>query len=131
MSRLLRTVSLTMAALSANCSTEPTNGVTPPDCENEKAALVEFIEDNGSCATDDDCQYAQSWCLLEGRVDCTGAFYFNRSVTAEQFAELDDVYSNCVSADSASDAAENCGTCLKGSLTPICDAGTCVPGPED
>lgn len=119
--------------LGLSCSSESGDetGTVPTDCGEEKAALVALIEDNKTCTTDDDCQAIDSWCLMEGRVNCTGAFYFNRDVTGDQFAEADEAYTSCVSADAGSPASESCGTCLMGFLPAICDGGICVPGPEE
>lgn len=93
-------------------------------CDQERRALVEMIEENRTCKGDEDCQYLVSFCLVDGRVDCTGAFYVNTAVSSELFQERDDAYTECLM-DRSSDA-DDCGTCLAGSRLPYCDNGVCA-----
>lgn len=94
-------------------------------CEDEKHALVQLIEQNRACDNDDDCQYLISFCLEEGRVDCTGAFYVNMNVAAGAFETLDSAHTECMQA--SSDTPDSpCGTCTGTSRLPFCDSGICA-----
>ena len=101
------------------------DGSPSSECTDEKQSLQDLIEQHRACETDDDCQHLASFCLFEGRVDCTGAFYVNRDVTQEEFEQRDDAHTECVQEHSAEPDNE-CGTCLMGSKLPTCDQGVCA-----
>lgn len=94
-------------------------------CEDEKQALVQLLEENRACEIDDDCQYLISFCLEEGRVDCTGAFYVNMNVAAEVFESVDSAHTECMQANSDTPDSP-CGTCTGTSRLAFCDTGICA-----
>lgn len=111
-----------LSALAPSCSTDD-----PDACAAEQQALESLIEAHQACETAADCQFFRSWCLFEGRVDCTGAFYVNREVTAEEFERVDGRLTACV-AESAPNGTADCGHCGMGEAPAACIEGRCGPG---
>lgn len=128
-------LALLVVACSANEPNDPSGGgghggsEPAASCEDEKQALVDLIEQNRACEVDDDCQVLTSFCLYEGRVDCTGDFFVNRNVDEQEFVQVDDAHTACMQAISDEPDSE-CGTCLKIGWAPFCDAGICSPSEE-
>ena len=89
-------------------------------CAEERQALVKAISDHKHCAKDSDCQALVSFCLHEGRVDCTGTFYVNSKLSSEAFGKLDGALSRC-----AGGKLPECATCAKEAVLPACIDGIC------
>lgn len=110
-----------LTALAPSCST-----YDPDACAAERQALKSLIETHSACESAADCQFFRSFCLFEGRVDCTGAFYMNREVTAEEFKRLDVELGACV-AENAPNGTADCGHCGMGEAPAACIDGRCGP----
>ncbi len=114
-----------LTAFAPSCSTDD-----PDACATEQRALQSLIEAHSACETAADCQFFRSWCLFEGRVDCTGAFYVNRELSADEFQGADDALSACL-ADDAPNGTADCGHCGMGEAPAACIEGRCAPGPVE
>lgn len=93
-------------------------------CDLAREALKDLIASHRGCQVDEDCAYHQSFCLREGRIDCTGAFYVNRDLSADTFQEADSAYTNCLS---PTQREEECGFCDMGPADGYCSDGECAP----
>jgi hypothetical protein len=99
-------------------------------CDDIERSLAQLVLDHRSCMTDAECRRVTAFCLFEGRVHCSGAFFVNGELDDSEFAQMEAELLEC-RMEEAGDAGEHgCGTCLGGPLlTPICKAGICMPDP--
>ncbi len=123
-------LAIILGAIQTSCGDNPTdNGekrspsalpVESSNCSEQRQALTKVISDHKQCLKDSDCRGLVSFCLHEGRADCTGTFYVNASLSTEAFGELDGALSRC-----AGGMLPECGTCAKEAAAPACIEGVC------
>lgn len=89
------------------------------ECVGERQALLDFMEMNKACSSDDDCQTQFVGCGVS-EDDCTGAVYLNEDTDLSAFDPVRAAFVGCTT-----DGGVACAACLRIAAAPACISGRC------
>jgi len=92
------------------------------DCNDERRALRNFINDNKSCSDSADCATHFVGCGIT-EAECTGAVFTNEDYDRVELRAVRDGFSACLLTH---EDTMGCGLCEIAPLPPVCSDGMCV-----
>ncbi|MCA9632500.1 MAG: hypothetical protein KC766_32830, partial [Myxococcales bacterium] len=99
------------------------DGSCDGDCSQHDADLLEYVQQNKSCTTADDCKIVYTSGCSARTEHCTGAFYVNKATSEQELGKLDQALSSCMSS--------GCVLCDGIPAPAACNGGLCGPALTD